>query len=236
MKYYKTDSRKISFKEYWHISPRGFWIAWLNKILGKQMNLIRGIPEPQPFKSRVIEPATIPKAILEKINSEILNLKKLGFDQFWYFSSKQSLTGGGGYAVEGLHSSCQILAKVLFVYFKTREHLVIVLFSRYNDGPVLATTNKKPAFNPPSNHIVQRKIGARAGFLFNWHQKKLTEMSRTKLLQKFAGLDEAANFEDRLVQETYDDKIKRGIWVEMTEAEVAVLRERPPRATLMLPR
>ena len=80
MKYYKTDSRKISFREYWHISPKGFWIAWLNKILGKQMNLSHGIPEPQPFKSRIIEPASIPCKILEKIDSEIHELKRLGFD------------------------------------------------------------------------------------------------------------------------------------------------------------
>ena len=61
-------------------------------------------------------------------------------------------------------------------------------------------------------------------------------MSQTKSLQKFASLDDVADFEDKLVQENYDDKIKRGIWVEMTEAEVAVLRAQPPQATLVLPR
>jgi hypothetical protein len=138
--------------------------------------------------------------------------------------------------VEGLHSSGQILAKVLYVFFRTRERFAIALFSDFDGKTIFATTNKKPEFNPPSNHIVQRKIGARSEFLFDWHQQKLAEMSQTKSLQKFASLDDVADFEDKLVQENYDDKIKRGIWVEMTEAEVAVLRAQPPQATLVLPR
>jgi hypothetical protein len=235
MKYYKTDSRKISFREYWHIARKNFWLAWLNKIRGVQMNFIRGIPEPQPFKNRIIEARSIPKEILEQLNSGVLDFQKLGFNQFWYFSNSLSLTGGGGYAVEGLHSTGQILGKVLYVYYKGRERLVIAFMTGFTEETILATNNKKREFNPPAGHIVQRSVGAGAEVLFRLHQKKLAELGRAKTSQVFMGLDGVAAFEDKLAQRSYDDKIKRGIWVEMTDAEVAALRAEPARAHLVLP-
>jgi len=236
MKYYKTDSRKISFREYWHISPKGFWVAWLNKIRGIQMNFSRGMAEPQPLKTRMIESASIPREILEKLNSEVGDLQKIGFTQFWYWSNKHSLTGGVGYAAIGLHPSGQILAKVIYVYLKTRERQVIALVSGFADGTTLSTTNKKREFNPPPRHTVQRKVGAGAEQLFKMHQQKLAESSRTEKVLTLAGLDDMAAFEDKFIQQGYDDKIKRGIWVEMSDAEVAALRARPAKAYMILPR
>jgi len=67
MKYYKTDSRKISYREYWHLSRKGFWLAWLKKLRGVRMNLVRGIPGLQPFLSRVIKPDDMPREILERL-------------------------------------------------------------------------------------------------------------------------------------------------------------------------
>jgi hypothetical protein len=60
------------------------------------MNFIRGIPEPQPLKDRTVEADNIPKTIFEKLNSAIQDMKEAGFDQFWFYSSKNSLTGGMG--------------------------------------------------------------------------------------------------------------------------------------------
>jgi hypothetical protein len=200
------------------------------------MNLIRGLAEPQPFKERIVEPESIPGQILEKLNSGVYELQKLGFTQFWYFANSQTLTGGGGYAVEGLHSSKQIIAKVIYVYFKARERQVIALFSGVSDGIVLATTNKKREFNPLPKHIVQRKVGAEAEELLAMHQKKMADFNRANTLRSFASLEDVAGFEDRLIGETYDDKIRRGIWVEMTEAEVAALRAQPAKAHFVPPR
>jgi hypothetical protein len=46
----------------------------------------------------------------------------------------------------------------------------------------------------------------------------------------FNGLGDVAAFEDKMLHASYDDKIRRGIWVEMTDAEVAALRAKklPP--------
>ena len=187
------------------------------------MNLICGIPGPEPLKNRIVEAGSVPGKILGQLNSGVKELQKLGFDQFWHYTSKSSLTGGSGCGIEGLHSSRQVLAKIIYVSFKTRESLVMGFISGFSNEIVLGTTNKKQDFNTPPNHINQRQIGADAPRLWELHRQKLTELGRNNLPQSFASLDEVAAFEDKILQMSYDDKIKRGIWVEMTDGEVALL-------------
>jgi len=224
MKYYKTDSRKISYREYWHLSRKGFWLAWLNKLRGKRMNFIRGIPGPQPLADRLVEPDAMPREILERLAPAVLDLEKLGFNQSWYYTNPQSLTEGVGYGVIGLHSSRCILSKAIYVSYKSRERFIIALVSGFADGTILGTTNKKRDFNSPPRHVVQRRVGADAECLFNLHQKKLARMGRGNRPEMLNGQVEVAAFEDRFMQQSYADKIKRGIWVEMAEAEVTALR------------
>src|SRR5882724_2095592 len=230
MKYYKTDSRKISFVEYWHLSRKGFWLGWLNKLIGKQMNFIRGIPGPEPLASRIITADAVPAEIRQRLDHGISDLRQAGFDQFWYYTAKLSLTGGVSYAVEGLHSSRQIVAKVIYVIFKTRESFVTALISGFPDGTLLAPTIKKRDFTPPRKHVVQRQPGAGAPALLELHQRALAKLASRKAPQVFNNLEAVAAFEDIFLRESYEDKIKRGIWVEMTEAEVAALRAKtlPP--------
>src|SRR5438132_13097226 len=104
MKYYKTDSRRISFREYWNISSGfGLIAAWLCKIFGIPLRLTDGIPELVSFRERVIEARLVPSGIAAKLNSGIIDLQKLGFDQFWFYTSKDSLIGGVAYGLQTLH-------------------------------------------------------------------------------------------------------------------------------------
>jgi len=224
MKYYKTDSRKISFVEYWHISPRFFLFAWLNKFIGRQVNLMRGMPEPRPLTERIVGADAVPADILHRLNHGVSDLRQAGFDQFWYYTTKGSLTGGVGYGVEGLHSTRRILAKVIYVHYKNRERFLIALTSGFRDGTVFSTTNKKRDFTPPPKHIVQRKRGADATTLIELHQRKLNKLSARTPVEMFNGFGDVAAFEDKILRASYDDKIRRGIWVEMNDEEIHALR------------
>ncbi|HEV2695410.1 MAG TPA: hypothetical protein VG347_21120 [Verrucomicrobiae bacterium] len=224
MKYYKTDSRKISYVEYWHLSRKGFLLGWWNKLIGKQMNLVRGIPGPTPLADRIISAGAVPAEIRHRLEHGISDLRAVGFDQFWYYSSKGSLTGGLSYAVEALHSSRQILAKVIYVFYRNRERTVIYLVSGLPNDTLLATTNKKRDFTPRPGHIVQRKVGADAKYLIDLHQQKLSQLTAGQPALVFNNLEAVTAFEDKFLRESYDHKIRRGTWVEMTEAEVAALR------------
>jgi hypothetical protein len=230
MKYYRTDSRKISLGEYWNISRGGrFLFAALYKLLGIPLKLTEGIPEPQPLRDRLIEAGTIPPAIFSQLNSGIRDFQQLGFDQFWFYTLKNSLTSGSSYGVLSLHSSHHTLGKIIYVSIKAHTTLVLALMSELGDGTVFATSNKKQDFNQSPQYIAQRAPGAGAARLWELHQMKLEGLSRTRPPKKFTDFDQVAAFDDRFLRLSYDDKIRRGIWVEMTEAEVAALRaKRPP--------
>src|SRR5262249_4163661 len=121
MKYYKTDSRKISFREYWNISPSGFLFAWFCKCLGIPLKLAGGIPSPRSLREDVISEGDVPGEVLFKMNSTANQLRQLGFDQFWYHTPKLSLIGGLAYEVHALHSSRKSIGKIIFVSIKYRQ-------------------------------------------------------------------------------------------------------------------
>jgi len=230
MKYYKTDSRKITFVEYWRLSHKGFLVGWLNKILGIPMNLPTGIPEPQPFRDKIIERDCLPPPIIGKLSRGVKDLQEVGFDQFWFYATKNSLTRGFGYGVQALHPSLTTIGKVVYVSYKTRERLALALFSDLSDGTILGTTNKKEDFNDPPRRIIKRKPGANAWELWDLHQKRLTQLNRNNPPKIIADFDQVAAFEDKNLHDAHEDKVRRGIWVEMSDAEVAALRSKrlPP--------
>src|SRR5690348_9145404 len=103
MKYYKTDSRRISFREYWHLSRKGFLLGWINKIRGVRMNLAAGFPEPQPFRDKIMERDQVPPPVLETLAGPMAELRQLGCEQFWFYRLKESLMPIFSYGVETLH-------------------------------------------------------------------------------------------------------------------------------------
>jgi hypothetical protein len=154
----------------------------------------------------------------------------LGFDQFWLSGAKNSLTGGISHGLVALHPAKTTIAKVLYALFRTREVQVTMFESKLANGTILGTTNKRRDFDPQPGVIIERHVGERAASLWQRHQKKLKALPADNPPVMFGGFEQVAAFEDKLVRDIYDNKIRRGIWVEMTEAEVAALRAKrlPP--------
>jgi hypothetical protein len=225
VKYYKIDSRRVSFREYWHIAHgMGIFIGWINKVLRRRIALASGMPEPQPFRDKVIERESLPPLMMKRFDGAAEDLRRLGFDQFWLYGAKEKLTGGISCGMVALHPAKTATAKVIYALFRGREVQVTIFQSELADGTILATGNKKRDFNPLPGVIVQRHVGESAAGLWKRHQGRIEALPSRNPPIMFAGLEQVAAFEDKLVQKSYDDKIRRGIWIEMTDAEVAALR------------
>jgi len=227
MTYYKTDSRKISFREYWNLSRGGsFLFAWLCKVLGIPLNLTAGIPGPLSFRENVAEESVIPSGILAKLNSGVLELSKLGFNQFWYYTLKNSLMAGAAFGVQALHPSKIATGKIVFASIGPRESLAFVFGSPMHDGTFLGTTNNRPQFNSPPGYIVLRRVGANAAELWKLHQDRLAELAAANPPKAVRNFDGVVELEDETARMIYADRVARGIWVEMTDSEVVALRAR----------
>jgi hypothetical protein len=232
MKYYKTDSRKISFREYWHVGRgRSFLKGWLNKILRRPMTLPQGIPEPQPFRDKIIDRDSIPAPILERFDKAEKELRQLGFDQFWFYGIKNSLTGGISRGLAALHSSKIAIGNVIYVSVKTRESQVVLFSSDLADGMILLTTNKKRDFDPTPGFFSERRLGASAAVLWGLHQKRLAASLQGNPPKILASFEQVAALEDKKVRKIFDEKLRRGVWVEMTDNEVAALRAKRTAVT-----
>ena len=92
----------------------------------------------------------------------------------------------------------------------------------------LATTDERPRYNPPPGHTVIRLFQANAARLWELHQQQLSELTPHNPPKPTANLEEVAVMEDRCFRMAFADKISRGVWVEMTEAEVQALRAKTP--------
>lgn len=231
MKYYKTDSRKISFIEYWYIvgTFKGFLLGAFNKIRGKQMNFVKGIPGQVPFREKVIEASAVPRETLGILDTAASELKLLGFHRYWYYSNQNSLTMGSGYAVQALHDDGQALGKIVFVQYKSRQNFSVSFISQLRDTTFYITTNNRRMFNTPPGNEGRRIRGATAAQLWESHQKSLKELAdRGNQAKVMSDFEQMAPIEDDLMSRIYADRINRGIWVEMTEAEVNALRTPPP--------
>jgi hypothetical protein len=228
MKYYKTDSRRISFTEYWHMAStvRGFLLASFNKIIGKQMDFVKGIAEPNSLREKIIPPASIPATILANLDSGIAELKRLGFDQFWYYSgSKESLYSGVGYSVQAMHASRQTIGKIVFIVVKNRQSFSFGFVSQLGDERFYFTTNNRRKFNPAPKHFGLRKLGTTSGQLWNFHRKRLESLNRRgESVKTFADFNDMVESDNLYIKQNFEDKIRRGIWVEMTDAEVAACK------------
>jgi hypothetical protein len=226
VKYYKIDSRKISFREYYNLSRAGFLIAWFYRILRIPLELPSGFPEPQPFRHNIVDTSAIPSGILGKLNAGVLDLQKLGFDHFWFHTTKTSLMGGASYGVQALHSSHKTIGKIICVSYSGRQSFLYACISELNNGEVLATTNYRPQFNPPPGYAVFRRPGANTAQTLRLHQNKLAELEYSNPPKMINHLDQVEALEDKILRMSFEDKISRGIWVEMTDAEVEALRAR----------
>jgi hypothetical protein len=231
MKYYKTDSRKASYAEYWHITNTmgGFLLGAFNKFRGKQMNLTKGIPGHTPFREKIIEANIIPPKMLAILDSSVAEIKQLGFYEHWYYTTKNSLTAGNAYGVQAISGDRQSICKVVYVEVKTRQNFSVSFISQLPDKTYYATTNNKKMFNAPPGRKGIRKLGATSGQLWELHQQALKKLAADgNPARVMSNFDQMAEVEDTFMSEMYADRIRRGLWVEMTEAEVNALRTPPP--------
>ena len=223
--YYKTDSRRLTFREYWNIIgfPRVIF-PWICKVLAIPLRLPEGIPGPTPFKEMLVELPTIPEPARQQVGEKLESLRALGFGQSWCFLPKDSLMSGTGYGAMALHHSGQVAAKIVYAKYGTVETLVQGFITKLADGRTILTTDNKPRLLPPSGVDVERLAGASTMVLWKRHSKRMLAASSVSAPIIFANLDHIAAFEDEYSRRNCEFHIARGVWVPMSSDEVEALR------------
>lgn len=131
---------------------------------------------------------------------------------------------GSTFGIELLHDSGESIGKILHASFGRLTSLVTVFLSVTVEGKVIATTNKKPELSSPPEAETERMIEAPVRRIWQRHLQRLTAARTTGDVCRFQDFNDLAAFEDEWSKRIFEYQVTRGVWVEMSEAEVAALR------------
>lgn len=224
-KFYKLDYRKLSFREYWNLSPN--WkgiVAWLMKVLGHPLQDANVYPHPSTFKECEVSEAQLPSEAAAAMAPACREIRGLGFHspQWVYIPSVR----GNVETIAGtfLHPSGQVIARVMYSK-ATSGSVSIVLVSTFlitplKDGRQLVTTNQRPTLRVPGTSLVKRKIGAAPSVLHQLHMWRVRNLPPGAELREVKTAEQRDLFIEQNEREAFEFHQRRGLYVALTDEQL----------------
>lgn len=224
--YYKTDSRRITLREYWKITPS--WkvlIPWFMGRLNLRMEFGSGFCIPETVKElEVLEAGFSPQARV-KLQPLLDECQRLGFHspRYYTFESLQRETRTSFIAL--LHRSGEFSVRLMHtVNTQTNppvETQLAVLLSELHDGAFFFTSDQNAKFNKPPGITGTHLPGANLGKLFESHQQQLAQVHAGNPPQMTATVEAMDAVWNRYEKHSTDFGIKRGLYRKMSPEDVA---------------
>jgi Zn-dependent protease len=224
--YYKIDNRKITLLEYWNIFPS--WKVVLPWLAGR-LNLNTGtggsLRKPNSVAELAVSESEIPPLAHASLQPLIDECSKLGFSAPRYHKL-DNLRGDVIVSfVSMLHSredcALRLMHSLATGVNPPKETRFLVILSQLCDGTYFLSTNSKPQLQGPKDIVVNRLIDAPPAQVVESHQKHLAEFAkannRAERVFSEEKLDELSNRYERY---TFEAGVKRGLYVQMTPAEI----------------
>lgn len=222
--YYKINSGRLSFAEYWRMSPNAvvFVIAAGAKLFG-------GIPMnfsiPRIDTLHTIDWEEMPSRAARRMEPSIKLLESLGYKYGFCFEMPIL-------ELERFFGVCVLLAEdavqfagVAYLEPPNEKRLILSILTEFTDGTFGVTTTAKKELEPEPNDRIHRHLTASADKLDHLHQQHLQRW-------RDDGLEPVVQTWSRLPQvildaeqSTVDFHVKRGVFVPMTKAEIRKLRD-----------
>jgi hypothetical protein len=231
-RYYKVDSRKITFVEYWRLSSTfsGFLGGCVNKMLGRRMKLSEGIPEPTTFRDRIAQKEELLPHLVANLENGVADCVTLGFGSICYFNVKNKLNPGESGGVHLLHESGEVAVTIVHVKLRARERTVIGFISLLSDGKTIATSNKRPEFNNPPGVEIERLVGGGVAALWQRHSQRLERVRDATPPRKLIFPAAYEELFEAMTKKVFEHNVRRGLWVEMTALEIVFAKLKLPPA------
>jgi hypothetical protein len=218
--YYKVDSRRVSYREYWRMaSGFGFLVAAWAKFFGDELPFNTGAP-----RLDAIVPLDEALAMQTPLGPLVADAEAAGLQKQFYYTIPM-LGPVTGLACALLSRDNTILANAIYSRAKSGEETtaatVFSALSRLPDTRCMSTSNARRQLNAPPNIVanylpetdVRGVLGAHGLALARKHWNPLS--IRT---------DEVEAVLVELNNAAIDYHVSRGVYVEMTAEEVAGLQ------------
>ncbi len=223
--YYKMDNVKLSVRELRWMFPNSFFqfsIALLLKILRVRLKI--NTATTRLDKLERIEETQLDDSLRNEVTPILEKCRAAGAVFQFYFSNDGDLSDVTKCfsVLIGHDGRCVVL--VLYARNQHFSELDVVCFSKFHDGSLLSTSNKAPSFHVPPNVYQESLAGADPQTLFERHSQRLCAFKTAQPLVVTPVSVESILVD--IMNSGLDEKVARGLFVKMSDAEVEALRER----------
>lgn len=227
--YYKTDNRKLTFRECWNLTRSPLvLVLWFTKLFHIPLKLTSGLAYPESILDWEIQEEELSPVVRSPLAEPVADLLQLGFHSPFYYTMKDHLCPMDFGAVSVLHESQDAFAVVLHVRDRTvhppKTTTVVVMVTLRADGTFLATTNRRAELDGVPDDETYRIVGASPEVLLDAHLQRIVETRDIDPIRQIRSVSEMIAAVGMNERREFDYYIERGFYAPMTDAEVATAR------------
>lgn len=224
-RYYRLNSLKVTFREYWNLTRS--WqviIPWTAKLLRLPMTFSSGMPSFESVRELKVPEEAFPAADRERLQPLLDLCLRMGFHspQFHAYTTLRGETHTSFVAL--LHPSGAALRLMCVVagnVHPPKVKLVAVLLSELSDGTFFFTSDQRPQFLLAPGIRANRLPGASLARLVDSHLGLLAQLAVRNPGRPMNSVEALDKVSDRYERLCRDFGMKRGIYVWMQPEELA---------------
>ena len=222
--FYKVDSTRFSFREYWwsNRSPVVL-LAWLIKLLHIPIPSSSADPTVDSLRPFEVGPEAFPEAVRERLQPLITELAACGFQSPVYYAIDDNFHQTKVYRVVLYENSGRAFACIQYRIWNRpypAKHFIFPLFvSEFNDGTFLVSSAGKAHFEAPASCRINRVLNAKPAPLWTSHQHELAKETTRKTMVPIRTADDVRDAVERYHAALRDFHLKRGVFKPLTNAE-----------------
>lgn len=225
IRYFKLDSRKLTYREYWNIVHS--WqviIPWTAKLLNIPFRFMSGLPGFESLKELEVPLENFSPMAIQKLQPLMEKCESLGFSSP-RFVSYQTMHREVVTSIVGMvHPSGAMVRLSHTISLKNhppKQKVNVFLLSELRDGTFLGTSGQRQQFlTAPGIHI-NRLVGASPEKLIESHLQKLAELPVANPPRQVTPPEIHDEIWNRYEKRSRDYGMERGIYVWMSPEETA---------------
>jgi hypothetical protein len=216
MTWYRIDTTRLTFREYWHWKPGlPFLFLALKKILGIRIESPQRFGRPEKLVR--VDLGKLPARHRRAFDNPLAQSRDLGFELQFIYSvpTEGRVTGFAAALISSDHASLVVLAHSEPENARRPVRPVFSFYTCYADGRILVTSGGQPGLigGAPEFELVRLRHGR---FDQTWRRHSDRVHCEIAAPIQFRG----ENVADRLlkiVQRNFDYNLERGVWVLLEE-------------------
>lgn len=232
-RYVKTNNLALSWAECWNLpaTAKGRFLLLAMKVLRNKVPLSVGLPLEEKPGWDELAPEALPTWAWNRLRSSMDDLEALGFERTRFQMPGASLLPnlyGVSVAMHHAGGDCfgLVLAGVGVGNGTPVEERSTTFLTPLAPGYSLYTTNGRRRFDPLPGNRGSRHPGMPVAELHACHLRSLAELRTRREIPRISTSEEVREHQAASSRRFNEWMLSRGVWVLMTDAEVALVRER----------